>query len=148
MKTDTIGRKRTSQVSRRQLRLGHWQPIALACVTLFAQGCAAHRPPSAQPPPAPTQREIRFVATAYCHGTTTAAGVGVRDGIVAADPHVLALGTVIRLKSAGPYNGTYTVLDTGARIQGRRLDVFIRDCGEAVRFGRREVRVSIIRHRQ
>jgi 3D (Asp-Asp-Asp) domain-containing protein len=91
---------------------------------------------------------MRFVATAYCHGTTTAAGVRVRDGIVAADPHVLPLGTVIRLKSAGPYNGTYTVLDTGAMIQGRRLDVFIRDCGEAVRFGRRDVSVSIIRHKQ
>jgi len=144
MKTDTVGRKRSSQVSKRQ-RLGHWQPIALACVLLSAQGCAAHRPPRAQLPPAPTQR-VRFVATAYCHGTTTAVGVGVRDGVVAADPHVLPLGTVIRLESAGPYNGTYTVLDTGARVQGRRLDVFIRDCREAVRFGRRDVRVSIIRH--
>jgi 3D (Asp-Asp-Asp) domain-containing protein len=91
---------------------------------------------------------MRFVATAYCHGTTTATGVRVRDGIVAGDPRVLPLGTVIRLKSAGLYNGTYTVLDTGTRIQGRRLDVYIRDCGEALRFGRREVRVSIIRHSQ
>jgi 3D (Asp-Asp-Asp) domain-containing protein len=91
---------------------------------------------------------MRFVATAYCHGTTTASGVRVRNGIVAADPHVLPLGTVIRVRSAGPYDGTYTVLDTGTSIQGRRLDVFIRDCGDAVRFGRREVRVSIIRHSQ
>jgi len=146
MKTDTIGRERTSQVPRRQRQFGHWQPIALACVLLIAQGCAAHRPPSAQPPPAPTQG-MKFVATAYCHGTTTAAGVGVRGGVIAADPQVLPLGTVIRLESAGPYNGTYTVLDTGPKVHGRRLDIFIRDCGEAVRFGRRDVRVSIIRHR-
>ena len=88
---------------------------------------------------------MSFVATAYCHGTTTAAGVGVRDGVVAADPHVLPLGTVIRLESAGRYNGTYTVLDTGARVKGRRLDVFVRDCGEARKFGRQDVRVSIVR---
>jgi 3D (Asp-Asp-Asp) domain-containing protein len=88
---------------------------------------------------------MTFVATAYCRGSTTAAGVGAHEGVVAADPTVLPLGTVIRLQQAGQYDGSYTVLDTGAKVRGRRLDVFIRDCGEAVRFGRRDVRVSVIR---
>src|SRR5262249_19461034 len=69
-------------------QLGHWPLVALGCVLLCAQACAARRPPSAQPPPAPTQLVVSFVATAYCHGTTTAAGVGVRDGVVAADPQL------------------------------------------------------------
>jgi 3D (Asp-Asp-Asp) domain-containing protein len=88
---------------------------------------------------------MTFVATAYCHGTTTTAGASVRGRIVAADPTVLPLGTVIRLQRAGRYNGSYTVLDTGAKVQGHRVDLFIRDCREAVRFGRRTVRVSIAR---
>jgi 3D (Asp-Asp-Asp) domain-containing protein len=88
---------------------------------------------------------MTFVATAYCHGTTTAAGVSVRKGVVAADPGVLPLGTVINVQGAGRYDGAYTVLDTGPKVQGRRIDVFIRDCGEAVRFGRRSVHVSIVR---
>ena len=86
---------------------------------------------------------MTFIATAYCHGTTTAAGVGVHEGVVAADPAVLPLGTVIHIEHTGRRDGVYTVLDTGPKIQGHRLDVFIRDCAEARRFGRRAVRVSI-----
>lgn len=88
---------------------------------------------------------MTFVATAYCHGVTTAAGVKVREGIAAADPAVLPLGTIIRVERAGRYDGAYTVLDTGPGVRGRRIDLFVRDCREAVRFGRRNVRVSIAR---
>jgi len=70
----------------------------------------------------------------------------VTKGIVAADPNVLPLGTVIRLASLGHrYNGTYRVMDTGSRVRGRRLDLYLPDCAEAVRFGRRSGRVSIAR---
>jgi 3D (Asp-Asp-Asp) domain-containing protein len=79
-------------------------------------------------------------------GTTTAAGTRVTDGIVAADPKVLPLRTVIRLAGLdGRYNGIYTVMDTGPAIRGRRLDLYLRDCAEAVRFGRRSARVAIVR---
>ena len=39
---------------------------------------------------------LKFTATAYCKGETTASGVGVRTGIVAADPQLLPVGSVIR----------------------------------------------------
>ena len=129
----------------RSIASGRGRLLALGCVLLFAQGCAARRPHPATPRPAPAQRVMTFVATAYCHGTTTSAGAGVRAGVVAADPTVLPLGTVIRLQHAGRYDGAYTVLDTGANVRGRRIDLFIRDCAEARRFGRRTVRVVIAR---
>ena len=82
-----------------------------------------------------------FRATAYCLKGRTASGSGVRRGIVAADPRVLPLGSRIQL-SAGSYSGTYTVSDTGGGIKGRRLDIWMPSCVEAVRFGSRGVMVS------
>lgn len=88
------------------------------------------------------------MATAYCQGVTTASGARVREGIVAADPLVLPLGTVIRVEGlARRYNHEYQVLDTGRGVRGREIDVYMRDCREAVRFGRRPALVSIVRPR-
>ncbi len=84
-----------------------------------------------------------FKATAYCLQGRTASGSGVRRGIVAADPRVLPLGTRIQV-SAGSYSGTYTVADTGGAVKGRILDVWVPSCSEAVRFGRKNVMVSVL----
>jgi len=84
-----------------------------------------------------------YRATAYCLRGRTANGGGVRRGIVAADPRQLPLGTRIRL-DGGSYSGTYTVTDTGGAIKGRILDVWVPSCSEAIRFGRRTVRVSVL----
>ena len=117
--------------------------IAIGALVV-AQGCARNRPrqlPRIQP-----SQPVSFTVTAYCNGKTTAAGTRVSEGFVAADPRVLPLGTVIRLAGLdGRYNGTYTVMDTGPKVRGRRLDLYLRDCAEAVRFGRRSGRVSIAR---
>lgn len=82
-----------------------------------------------------------FSATAYCLKGRTALGHSVRRGIVAADPRILKLGSRIGL-SAGNYSGTYLVSDTGGAIKGRKLDIWVPSCSEAVRFGRRSVGVS------
>ncbi len=84
-----------------------------------------------------------FKATAYCLQGRTASGGGVRRGIVAADPRVLPLGTRIQV-SAGSYSGTYTVADTGGAVKGRILDVWVPSCSEAIRFGRKNVMVSVL----
>jgi 3D (Asp-Asp-Asp) domain-containing protein len=84
-----------------------------------------------------------FRATAYCLKGRTAMGGSVRRGIVAADPRVLPLGSRIQL-SAGSYSGTYTVADTGGAVKGRKLDIWVPSCVEAVRFGRKNVMVSRI----
>ena len=122
-----------------------------ACVVavialVIAQGCA--RNPRPRPPTqrAPVAKAVSFTVTAYCTGTTTAAGTRVTAGIVAADPNVLPLRTVIRVAGlASRYNGIYTVMDTGSKVRGRQIDLYLRDCAEAVRFGRRSGRVAIVR---
>ena len=82
-----------------------------------------------------------FSATAYCLQGRTASGSGVRRGIVAADPRILPLGTRINL-GAGSYSGSYLVADTGGAIKGRKLDIWVANCSEARRFGRRTVTVN------
>ena len=82
-----------------------------------------------------------FRATAYCLKGRTAMGSGVRRGIVAADPRILPLGSRIQI-SAGTYSGTYLVTDTGGGVKGRKLDIWVPNCTEAVRFGRKNITVS------
>ena len=82
-----------------------------------------------------------YRATAYCLKGRTASGSNVRRGIVAADPRILPLGSRIQIHN-GSYSGTYTVADTGGGIKGRRLDIWMPSCVEAVRFGSRSVSVS------
>jgi 3D (Asp-Asp-Asp) domain-containing protein len=84
-----------------------------------------------------------FSATAYCLRGRTATGGSVRRGIVAADPRVLPLGTRIQM-NAGGYSGTYIVADTGGAVKGRKLDIWVPSCSEAIRFGRRSVTVSVL----
>ena len=86
---------------------------------------------------------IDFHATAYCLKGRTASGINTRPGVIAADPSVLPLGTVVHLR-AGRYTGTYTVMDTGALIKGRRVDVYVPSYKEAVEFGRRQVKLKVI----
>jgi 3D (Asp-Asp-Asp) domain-containing protein len=86
-----------------------------------------------------------FSATAYCLKGKTASGVVVRRGIIAADPRVLPLGSIVRLQ-AGKYSGIYTVMDTGGAIRGRRIDIYLPTRSEAIAFGNRDVKVEVLRH--
>jgi 3D (Asp-Asp-Asp) domain-containing protein len=89
---------------------------------------------------------VSFTATAYCKGTTTAAGTAVRRGIAAADRDVLPSGSVVSLSTGDPeFDGVYTVLDTGPAVQGRILDLYVWSCHEALAFGRRKVSATILR---
>lgn len=89
---------------------------------------------------------LRYQATAYCKGTTTASGVNVRTGIAAADPDLLPVGSVIQVYKLGEkYNGIYTIMDTGPAVQGRQIDVYMWSCNEALQFGRREIAINVLR---
>jgi 3D (Asp-Asp-Asp) domain-containing protein len=95
--------------------------------------------------PAPGLR-LRFAATAYCRGETTASGAAVRTGVAAADPTLLPVGSVVQVESLGPkYSGIYTVMDTGPRVVGRHIDIYMWNCDEAVLFGRRSVQLRVLR---
>jgi 3D (Asp-Asp-Asp) domain-containing protein len=96
------------------------------------------------PPPAGSR--LNFDATAYCKGVTTASGVNVRTGIAAADPIILPVGSVLNVATGDPrYSGVYTVMDTGPRVQGRQLDLYMWNCNEALRFGRKAIEVTVLR---
>jgi 3D (Asp-Asp-Asp) domain-containing protein len=84
-----------------------------------------------------------FHATAYCLKGRTASGATVQQGMIAADPRVLPLGTIVHIR-AGTYTGTYKVTDTGGRIKGRIVDVYVPTYKEAKQFGRRQVKIKVI----
>jgi 3D (Asp-Asp-Asp) domain-containing protein len=96
-------------------------------------------------PPRPGSH-LPFAATAYCKGTTTASGVVARTGVAAADPTLLPVGSVLNIAAGDArYNGVYTVMDTGPKVQGRVLDLYMWSCHEALKFGRKEVQVTVLR---
>jgi len=95
--------------------------------------------------PGPGAR-LRFVATAYCTGDVTASGLSPRSGIAAADPEVLPTGSVVQIASGGgQHDGVYTIMDSGLIVKGRRIDIYTRNCDEAIRFGRRTVQLFVLR---
>lgn len=85
-----------------------------------------------------------FQATAYALKGRTRTGAQVRRGVIAADPRVLPLGSVVQLR-AGKYSGVYTVHDTGKRIKGNVIDVWVPDRHEAHQFGRRQIKLHVLR---
>jgi 3D (Asp-Asp-Asp) domain-containing protein len=90
--------------------------------------------------------QMPFAATAYCKGSTTASGVVARTGVAAADPTLLPVGSVVNIDAGDArYSGVYTVMDTGPRVQGRVLDLYLWSCHEALSFGRKEVQVTVLR---
>jgi 3D (Asp-Asp-Asp) domain-containing protein len=84
-----------------------------------------------------------YVATAYSLKGRTASGRMVSRGLIAADPSVLPLGSRVRLEHPG-YCGEYLVADTGGQIRGRRIDIWTPSAGEAMRFGRRTVKLTVL----
>lgn len=90
--------------------------------------------------------KLKFGATAYCKGTTTASGVNVRSGIAASDPELLPVGSVIQVNAPGTrHDGIYTIMDTGPKVKGRRLDLYMWSCYEALDFGYQRVDVTLLR---
>jgi hypothetical protein len=46
---------------------------------------------------------------------------------------------------ATEHNGVYTIMDTGPKVQGRLLDIYMWSCHEALAFGRQQVEVTVLR---
>jgi 3D (Asp-Asp-Asp) domain-containing protein len=90
-----------------------------------------------------TSPAVTFTATAYSLRGHTATGGPVRRGIIAADRRLLPLGTLVRLE-AGSYSGEYLVADTGGAVRGRKIDIWVPQTSEAMRFGRRPVRLTVL----
>jgi 3D (Asp-Asp-Asp) domain-containing protein len=88
---------------------------------------------------------VEFQATAYCDSGITKSGVHTSAGLVAADPKVLPLGSLIHVESPD-YPGIYQVMDTGRLVKGKIIDIFLPTLESAVEFGRQRVRVTVLRY--
>jgi len=84
-----------------------------------------------------------YVATAYSLRGRTASGLMVSKGIIAADPRHLPLGSRVKIE-AGSWSGEYLVADTGGMVRGKRIDIWTPSTREAMRFGRRTVKLTIL----
>jgi 3D (Asp-Asp-Asp) domain-containing protein len=84
-----------------------------------------------------------YLATAYSLRGRTASGQMVAKGVIAADPRHLPLGSRVRIE-AGSYSGEYVVADTGGMVRGRRIDIWTPTSREAMRFGKRMVKLTVL----
>jgi 3D (Asp-Asp-Asp) domain-containing protein len=96
---------------------------------------------------AATKRQLSgsYEATAYSIEAETASGIYVKKGVIAADPRVLPIGTKVRVSGAGRYSGVYVVADTGRTIIGREIDIYVPNDLEAKRFGRKLIRLKVLK---
>jgi 3D (Asp-Asp-Asp) domain-containing protein len=86
-----------------------------------------------------------FQATAYCIKGISRSGIMIAPGHVAADPRIIPLGSMIYVDSP-LMGGIYQVLDTGALIKGNIIDIFIPSYERCKEFGRRMVKVQVLRY--
>jgi len=85
--------------------------------------------------------------TAYCNGCNgyTATGIDLRANpnikVIAVDPSVIPLGTKVWVEGYG-----YAIAaDTGKHIKGKRIDLFFPTKTEAYRWGRKTVKIRILK---
>lgn len=102
------------------------------------------------PPKTLLNKEEFMVMTAtaytpfYCGGSKsgkTATGIKAKKGVVAVDPRVIPLGTKLYI----PGYGYAVAADTGGAIKGRRIDLCYNTRGEVYRFGKKKVKVYIVK---
>ncbi len=118
--------------------------LLLGAVVTTEDGPTIAAPAQETPAVAPGTR-LAFEATAYCRTRRTSLGTKSRAGMAAADADLLPMGTVLRIARSGGYDGIYTVMHDRPSLQGRAIDLYLRDCDEAEDFGRQDVRLEILR---
>ena len=77
----------------------------------------------------------------------TASGMKAGPGVVAVDPKVIPLGTKLYIESMDSTKdyGYAVAGDTGGAIKGNRIDLFFFSSSDVRRFGRRNVRVKVLK---
>ena len=92
-------------------------------------------------------RELTLEITAYTAHDLDMDGKGITftglqadRGVLAVDPEVIPLGSIVWV----PGVGYVVALDTGGAIRGNRADLFMSDRDSAIRWGRKTVKVRVI----
>ncbi|MFJ5759232.1 LysM peptidoglycan-binding domain-containing protein [Neobacillus sp. NPDC093182] len=98
---------------------------------------------------APSSKEITVEATAYtasCEGCSgiTATGINLLENpnqkVISVDPSVIPLGSKVYVEGYGEAIAG----DTGGAIKGNKIDVFIPSKQDAINFGRKQLKVTIL----
>jgi 3D (Asp-Asp-Asp) domain-containing protein len=93
----------------------------------------------------PVSQRIEMSSTMYCLKGHMRTGVRTRDGMAAGDPHVLPLGSVVRVsRPDGRLIGIFVIMDTGGAIRGNKIDLYTASCREAEDWGRHPVVVEVL----
>lgn len=108
---------------------------------------------SSTPAPAPAKPEVssgrtlRVQATGYSTkqpnlSTHTATGIDLRINprVIAVDPSVIPLGSMVEVEGMG----VYIAGDTGGAIRGNIIDIHFQTVGEALSWGRRSVTIRVL----
>lgn len=76
----------------------------------------------------------------------TATGMTAQRGVVAVDPRVIPLGTKLYIESTDGHSsyGYAVAADVGSSIKGNKIDLFYESLSDALRFGRRTVKVYVL----
>jgi len=84
---------------------------------------------------------LQVEATAYTYtGDKTATGIAAREGLIAVDPKVIAMGSKVYVEGYG-----YALAaDTGGDIRGNRIDVFFATFRQCINWGRRQVHIYVL----
>lgn len=94
-------------------------------------------------------QELTVQASAYtasCKGCSgvTATGINLKKNpdkkVIAVDPKIIPLGTEVHVEGYG----TAVAADTGGAIKGHKIDVFFSSKSDALKWGRKKVKVTIL----
>lgn len=106
-------------------------------------------PAQATPASNTDSKEIVVEATAYtasCEGCSgiTSTGINLKENpntkVISVDPSVIPLGSKVHVEGYGEAIAG----DTGGAIKGKKIDVFIPSKQDAINFGRKQVKVTIL----
>lgn len=87
------------------------------------------------------QMVVEATAYSYLPGDNiTASGLPVDKGVIAVDPNIIPLGSIVWIDGYG-----YALAaDTGSAIKGNKIDLFFKSESDAVHWGVKDVRIKII----
>ncbi|BCX15218.1 MAG: hypothetical protein KatS3mg097_110 [Candidatus Parcubacteria bacterium] len=85
-------------------------------------------------------KKKQVIATAYSLKGHTFSGLMTMPGVVAVDPEVIPLGSVLKI----PGYGYGIAVDRGEAIKGDRIDLFFLDERKARHFGSKKITIEII----
>ncbi len=88
-------------------------------------------------------RTLVVGATAYCNDPITFTGVKPQVGrTIAVDPNVIPLGSRVYIPE---FNAVFIAEDTGGKIKGNRIDIYMKDYDTCMEWGIRDITIYILK---